>query len=592
MSDDPRLLSSGLDIPTETYSDQPFVVQTDDGAWLCAVTTGAGHEGQSGQYVCTQRSLDRGVTWQDRVAVESPTGPEASYAVMLKTPSGRVYVFYNYNTQNQREVIADPDTFKDGLCRRVDSLGDYVCKYSDDHGRTWSRQRWVVPMRLFAIDRQNPYGGEVRFGWNVGKPFVIDGAVYLSFHKVGGFGRGFFTSSEGVLVRSDNLLTERDPERFVWETLPDGEIGLRTPPGGGPVSEEHSYVTLSDDTIYCVYRTTDGHPVCARSYDRGHTWTTPAWQCFGDGRRMKHPRAANFIWKCRNGKYLYWFHNHGGSCYEDRNPAWLCGGVEVDGPDGRTIAWSQPEIVLYDDDTHIRMSYPDLIEMDDQLYITETQKDTARVHAIDPALLAGLWGQFDEHTPAPTGAVLELPGTTAMPERCEWPRLPEFAVRDGRRADFGTRPTRQGFSIDLTVQLAGATTTRAVLLDSRTPDGAGVCVAADRSRLEVSISDGRTENVWRSDAGALRADTRHRLTVVVDGGPHIILVVIDGLLYTGGAFKQFGWARFSPCLMHVHGEARASLACSDHAVVSALGVYARALRVSEAVALQCTPGGA
>ena len=30
------------------------------------------------------------------------------------------------------------------------------------------------------------------------------------------------------------------------------------------------------------------------------------------GRRIKHPRAANFVRKFSNGKFLYWFHNHGG----------------------------------------------------------------------------------------------------------------------------------------------------------------------------------------------------------------------------------------------------------------------------------------
>ena len=46
---------------------------------------------------------------------------------------------------------------------------------------------------------------------------------------------------------------------------------------------------------------------------------------FADGRRVKHPRAANFVWNLRNGKYLYWFHNHGGTWYEDRNPVWVAG---------------------------------------------------------------------------------------------------------------------------------------------------------------------------------------------------------------------------------------------------------------------------
>ena len=122
----------------------------------------------------------------------------------------------------------------------------------------------------------------------------------------------------------------------------------------------------------------------------------PAYKRYADGRVLKHPRAANFAWKCSNGKYLYWFHNHGGNWYEDRNPVWLCGGVEVDGEEGRVIQWSQPEIVLYDDDSYVRMSYPDLVEDGGDIYLLETQKDVARVHKIDPSLLNGLWGQFAE----------------------------------------------------------------------------------------------------------------------------------------------------------------------------------------------------
>lgn len=55
MTPDSRHLSHGREIPTESYSDQPFIVQTDDGAWLCCVTTGPGHEGVQGQHVANIR---------------------------------------------------------------------------------------------------------------------------------------------------------------------------------------------------------------------------------------------------------------------------------------------------------------------------------------------------------------------------------------------------------------------------------------------------------------------------------------------------------------------------------------------------------
>ncbi|MDE2339806.1 MAG: hypothetical protein KGL21_01890, partial [Alphaproteobacteria bacterium] len=64
--------------------------------------------------------------------------------------------------------------------------------------------------------------------------------------------------------------------------------------------------------------------------------------------------------------------------------------MEADSPRGKIIRWSQPEIVLYDDDPFIRMSYPDLVEDGGRYFLTETQKDVARVHEVDPALLAAL----------------------------------------------------------------------------------------------------------------------------------------------------------------------------------------------------------
>jgi hypothetical protein len=156
---DPRLVSAGWEIPSKKYSDQPYVVITDDDAWLCIMTTGAGFEGQSGQHVTSCRSTDQGRTWSDPVALEDPAGVEASYAVLLKVPGGRIYAFYNHNTDNVRWVTADNPPYQDGKCYRVDSLGHFVFKYSDDHGRTWSDQRYDVPMREMEIDRENADGG-------------------------------------------------------------------------------------------------------------------------------------------------------------------------------------------------------------------------------------------------------------------------------------------------------------------------------------------------------------------------------------------------------------------------------------------------
>jgi hypothetical protein len=554
------------------------------------MTTGSGREGDGGQHVISLRSTDRGKTWEKAVDVEPAKGPEASYAVLLKVPSGRVYVFYNHNTDNIREVIADKPTYKDGLNRRVDSLGHFVFKYTDDHGRTWSAQRYEVPQRDFEIDRRNPYQGKLKFFWNVGKAFVYRGAGYVPLHKVGGFGEGFFTSSEGVLLRSSNILTERDAAKIQWETLPDGEIGIRTPAGGGPIAEEQSFSILSDGSIFCVFRTIDGHAAFTYSRDGGRSWEPSQYMRYADGRTMKHPRAANFAWRCENGKYLYWFHNHGGRflrehpnrrtiAYEDRNPVWLVGGAEADSPKGKIIRWSQPEIALYDDDPLVRMSYPDLIEDGGDYYLTETQKDVARVHKLDPTLLQGLWSQLEGKLNRPAdGFVLDLVGN--IPRTVQAPPLPLF-YRRSQRADLGKEDLRTGFSLDLWLQLS-STAPGQVLLENRTPDGRGFALTtAGNGALELSMHDGRTESRWTSDPGITQAGKLHHVAVLIDGGPKTIAFVTDGILNDGGDHRQFGWGRFSPSLRTAQGAQELRI---ETGAVKRLRIYNRALRVSECIA--------
>lgn len=586
---DPRNLSAGFPIPSEGYADQPYVVPTDDGAWLCAITTGAGHEGSGGQHVVSMRSTDRGRTWEKPVDIEPADGPEASYVVLLKTPYGRVYALYNHNTDNVREVKREDQ----GVYQRVDSLGHYVFKYSDDHGRSWSAQRHDIPVREFECDRANVYGGKLRFFWNVGRPLIGEDFAIMTLHKVGAMGEGFFAQSEGVFLKSDNILSQRDPTQIRFETLPDGEVGLRTPIGGGRVAEEQSMVRLSDGSIFCVYRTIDGWPSCAYSRDRGHTWTAPEYLTYTPGgTRVKHPRAANFVWNCSNGKFLYWFHNHGGSFigrmapnhphrvngspYDDRNPAWLMAGREIDTPAGKKIQWSQPEIVLYDDDPYIRMSYPDLIEKDDQLYITETQKNVARLHEISPSLVKGLFAQWDACDIAREGMIKEV---AAGSSDFEMPRLPNLNARDNTRADFGGKDARVGFSFDLWLQFDSLQPGQ-IILDNRDPQRSGITLAtAENGTLKLSMNDGRQEVAWASDPERIVVGKTQHFVITVDGGPKIITFVIDGILCDGGEARQFGWGRFSPTLRTPQGAKTMTMSNA----VKSLRIYNRALRTSEAV---------
>ncbi len=392
---DPRDIANGFVIPSEGYCDQPYVVKARDGSWLCVMTTGREAEGGQGQHVVSTRSTDHGKTWSQPVAIEPAAGPEASWCSPLATPSGRIYAFYTYNAANLREVVTgDADS---PPITRVDTLGEYAFKFSDDCGRTWSNRRWFIPIREFDIDRRNPYGGKLRFFWGVGKPIVHAGAMYLGFTKVRRHTHeDFLAETQGCFLRSDNILSERDPDRIQWQTLPDGDFGLRSP-GGGPICEEANLAALSDGTLFATCRTVEGHPLEAYSRDGGHTWTSGYMRHCPGGPLVCNPRAANFTRRLHEGrhagKYVYWFHNNRGRGYEwgCRNPAWLMGGVERDSPAGKVIHWGRPEVALYDLNPGAGISYPDFIEDGERFFITETQKSTARIHEVPQWLMDRLW---------------------------------------------------------------------------------------------------------------------------------------------------------------------------------------------------------
>ncbi len=321
---------------------------------------------------------------------------------------------------------------------------------------------------------------------------------------------------------------------------------------------------------------------------------------------MKHPRAANFAWKCENGKYLYWYHNHGGNWYDDRNPVWLSGGVEVDTPDGKVIQWSQPEIVLYDDDPYIRMSYPDLVEDGGHYYLTETQKDVARVHLLDTDFVEGLWSQFDAGKVAQEGLILDQGGD--MPDSVTIDSFERFNRKDAQRADHGKLDLRSGFTIEMRL-VFNSLEAGQILLDTRSETGQGWCVQTSaRGTLEIVLNDGRLENRWDCDPGLLDTTKAHHVAIVVDGGPKIITFIVDGSLCDGGSFRQFGWGRFSPDLTHVNSTdqqriiapgstSNEEIAPSDYndetqtlriapgfqGQITTLRIYKRALRSSEVV---------
>ncbi len=555
---DMRNIATGIRIPDEGYCDQPYIVVTPDGKWLCTLTTGAGHEGQGGQHVVSTISPDQGKTWSPLTDIEPANGPEASWVVPLVTPAGRVYVFYTYNGDR---VYSLPD----GKKMRADTHGWYAMKFSDDNGQTWSKERHRIPLRVTACDRANDFAGEVQMFWGIDKPKATGGRVFFSFTKIG---RYFLANSEGWLYCSDNILTEPAIEKIHWDLRPEGEHGIRDS-AFGSVQEEHNMVPLGGERLYCVYRTTVGYPCHTYSEDGGRTWAKPEPMTYTPGgRTIKNPRACPKLWRCSNGKFLFWYHFHSGRSFQDRNPVWICGGVTKNGK----LHWSQPEILLYDDEPKTRMSYPDLIEQHGRYWVTETQKTVARIHEIDSALLQGMWNELDD----------ELP-----PQPVSRGCIAHFNASDltTGKATVGrplTLDNEKGFTVELLLTVNRFTPGQ-VLLDTRKEDGRGWALSMGESRtLKLSIDDGEHRGAWDSDAERLTEGQPHHVAFVVDGGPNVITVVVDGVLCDGGKERQFGWGRFDPRIGDVSGT-RTVKADLTSVTVNSLRLYDRHLRIAEVV---------
>ena len=75
------------------YSEQPYIIETNDGAWLCSNATGPDKKGSLDQHVITLRNFDKGWSWTDKIEMEPIDGPEASYSVLFQTPYGRICIF-------------------------------------------------------------------------------------------------------------------------------------------------------------------------------------------------------------------------------------------------------------------------------------------------------------------------------------------------------------------------------------------------------------------------------------------------------------------------------------------------------------------
>jgi hypothetical protein len=273
-----------------------------------------------------------------------------------------------------------------------------------------------------------------------------------------------------------------------------------------------------------------------------------------------------------------------GNPYDDRNPGWLCGGVEVDSPDGKILKWSQPEIALFDYDPIVRISYPDLVEDNHRYYLTETQKHVAKCHEIPAGFLHKMWcgletylygNEFPENF-CDEDLILNVKNAKLV----DAPVLPVFYSRDDLSYDMRGQESAEGFAIEMVV--AYGKLKAGSIIDGRREDGRGIALdATPEGGLELTMNDGWFEHKMRSEP-CLNANEVCHIVINVDGGPMIVSFVVNGHFCDGGEHRQFGWMRISRQFRHINWVSTWSLG-DDNYTVNRLKVHARVLMAAEAI---------
>jgi hypothetical protein len=573
-TNDWRNFDNGRVIPDEGYCDQPFVTVTQEGHWICTLTTGRGREGDPGQHIVATTSTDQGRTWSPLVEIESAEGPAASWVVPVLTPGGRIYAIYTYNGDGVKVPEGKGS-------QRNDMLGWYVFKYSDDNSKTWSAQRYRLPLPLAAVDQANGLQSGVQLFWGIDRPSVVGHDIVFGFTRLGKY---LSEEGEGWFFRSDNLLTEPDPAKIRWQLFPDGGQGLRHE-NLGSIQEEFNVVPLANGDLLCFFRTHLGYAAQAYSRDGGHAWSEPAIATYTPGgQKIKTPRACPMIWRTSNGKFLLWYHNNSpygtkppNLSLRNRNVAWLASGVEKDG----VVHWSQPEVVCYAPKRSMGVSYPDLIESDGNYFISATDKSTARTFQLDARLLDQLWRQADLKTVARRGLTLNEAAARIQPG-ADLP-MPRLAPLNGGSG---------GFAIELWLQLDDLRSEQ-VIVDSRSgPEASGICLkTATGGVLRLELFDGKNKINWECDSGQLQPGRMQQIVFNVDVAPRLITTFIDGRLGDGGEARAFGYTRFGdaggsqPSSMpaDVSGSANLRIAPAIPGKIVRLRLYDRYLMTSEVV---------
>jgi len=160
------------------------------------------------------------------------------------------------------------------------------------------------------------------------------------------------------------------------------------------------------------------------------------------------------------------------------------------------------------------------------------------------------------------------------------PSINPLAERAFYRDGFGTQNNNVAFALrfDLTVPENGT-----VLFSNMDENGKGLKAVYNNTttRIEFTLGDGHCISRFDCEKGVLAPDTVHNVAIIVDGGPHVIEFIIDGLLCMADD-RMFGFGRYTQFMQDINGKPELEIS----SCINNFKFYDGLLRISEIVKLQ------
>ena len=540
-SSDWREIPTGTLMLEDAYLDQPQCTVLDT-RWICSIARNSAPEGHPDEHAEILYSDDQGQTWKTGIRLEKVGTPTNSYGNIIQTSFGRVIVVYNMNLNNITHFPNGTSFIRD------DELGFMVYRFSDDKGETWSTDRYIIPLRNTAIDRNNTFQGMTQIFWSVDQiKTTRNGSSLMAYTKIGTYMQN--PPEESFFVTSPNVLTEKDPLAIIWNLFPDGDHGIMPigPPSGMNWEEAHVIQLEKFKGMFTICRTSKGYIGASKTFDDSGSanWSESHYATYSDdllpaatNRLLKNPEGPITLKRFANGKYLLLFYFNSVNGYYNatakrspRNPYFISAGWESN--DGE-IHFSQPEIALYNPGESLKYGqgtgpgYPDFIEDNGNIFITETNKTQARVHKIDSTFLDLLFSADTINGTFVNELALSF-SPKSQNTSFSTPSLPSFVSTNLQSITIGLwlkdhSSSLQGESIidlePLQFTVDSKKSLMLTLYDSST-----------NTNVSLSTDSDCTIRLYNSG--------EHLAAVVVDAPARLITFSVDGVVCDGGF--EFSW---------------------------------------------------